>query len=228
MTRTALGSRTAVDVALYSDVSDLRHRLCRLIEDTSRLASWFDELRDDTVAVASRSYWHPNGFAKIVLDPAQRVRLHVWPESNAPRLGESNPHSHRWDFASTVLTGEGLHTVEYAESSGGMSYHRYHYGADPNDRARLVADAPVELTAVRSPFIRRGQIYTCDTSVIHTVRPAGDALTATLVLQGPQKTSTTAVYLMPGTSEDQPNGVLTPDDFLALSGAVLERMGVAP
>ncbi|WIY02137.1 hypothetical protein QRX60_50505 [Amycolatopsis mongoliensis] len=201
-------------------------------------AEWLRDLADAPTAVAEiakRSYWHPNGFAKIVLhtgvEPEFRVRLHVWPRSETVSRGESNPHSHRWEFASHVLTGTGMHMVEFAETAdGGKPFRRYRYGADPANPAALVADGEVRLRRRASPHVQSGDVYTCDTSIVHTVRPVDAGLTATVVVQGPRRTSTTVVYCEPGESDDQPNFDLTRADFEELVTTVLAKLdcGVAP
>jgi hypothetical protein len=217
-------------LARATDLADLRAAARGVADRPDEFASWLVELRQDESrvrAIAARSYWHPNGFAKLVLyssrEPEFKVRLHVWPASSgAPRPGEANPHSHRWDFASTCAVGEGLHMVEYAESDRrGTRYDRYRYGADATDKTALLADGSVRLIRLAAPHVHRGQVYSCDTSVVHTVVPIGTALTATLVVQGPQRSPSTVVYRSPGLGDDQPNGVLTVARFLELTGAVL-------
>lgn len=195
-------------------------------------AAWLRDLvADDAMVadIAKRSYWHPNGFAKIVLhtgiEPDFRVRLHVWPSSATPSRGESNPHSHRWEFASHVLTGTGMHMVEFTETAeGGRPFRRYRYGTDPADPAALVADGDAGLKRQVTRHVEGGGTYTCDTAIVHTVRPIDAGLTATVVLQGPHLTPTTVVYCEPGESDDQPNGDLTPDDFETLVTAVLASL----
>ena len=201
-------------------------------------AAWLRDLAADDAAVAEiakRSYWHPNGFAKIVLhtavEPEFRIRVHVWPRSETPSRGESNPHSHRWEFASYVLTGTGMHMVEFAETAeGGKPYQRYRYGADPANPAALVADGEVRLKRHGVPHVQSGDVYTCDTSIVHTVRPIDAGLTATVVVQGPRRTSTTVVYCEPGESDDQPNVDLTEADFRELASELLATLDgeVAP
>lgn len=188
------------------------------------LAAWLRDLIADRAAVteiAKRSYWHPNGFAKIVLhasvDPEFRIRLHVWPRSETPSRGESNPHSHRWEFASYVLTGTGMHMVDFAETAeGGKPYRRFRYGTDPANPAALAADGEVRLRRRGAPHVQSGEVYTCDTSIVHTVRPIDGGLTATVVVQGPRRTPTTVVYCEPGESDDQPNFDLSDEDFVEL------------
>ncbi|MGW3994593.1 hypothetical protein ACWEF6_14005 [Amycolatopsis sp. NPDC004772] len=196
------------------------------------LAAWLQDLLADQTAVAEiakRSYWHPNGFAKIVLhtsiDPEFRIRLHVWPRGETPSRGESNPHSHRWEFASYVLTGTGMHMVEFAETAeGGKPYRRYRYGTDPADPAALVADGDVRLQRCGVPHVQGGDVYTCNTSTVHTVRPIDAGLTATVVVQGPRRTPTTVVYCEPGESDDQPNIELTGADFVELVSELLPTL----
>jgi len=216
------------------DVTALRAAACHVADDLDVFARWLAGLRENDAQVrdiAVRSYWHPNGFAKLVLhaDPATgcKLRLHVWPAATGgPRLGESNPHSHRWDFASTVVAGNGLDMVEYQETAAlGARYDRYRYGADPNDPAALAPEGPARLATVATPQVTLGQIYSCDTTVVHTVAPIGLALTATLVIQGPQRSPSTVVYRAPGLGADQPNRVLTEPDLRALTGAVLAARG---
>ncbi|MEU5262816.1 hypothetical protein [Amycolatopsis sp. NPDC021455] len=194
--------------------------------------AWLRDLTADDAAVAEiakRSYWHPNGFAKIVLhtgiEPEFRVRLHVWPRSETPSRGESNPHSHRWEFASHVLAGTGMHMVEFAETTeGGKPFRRYRYGTDPANPAALAADGEARLKRRAVPHVQGGDVYTCDTAVVHTVRPIDAGLTATVVVQGPRRTPTTVVYCEPGESDDQPNFELTEADFHELVTAVLASL----
>lgn len=209
-----------------ADLPWLRTVAQRVQDDPGTFLSWLEEILDDEEAIraaAKRSYWHPNGFAKMVLHASAdfRIRLHVWPESEEPSRGESNPHSHRWEFASTIVAGEGMHMVEYRETTeGGKAHDRYRYGADPANPAALLADGEARLAVEKIPHVRRGEVYACDTDVVHTVRPIDAGLTATVVIQGPHRTPTTVVYCEPGQTDDQPNGELTEADFRVLVGAV--------
>ncbi|RSN34373.1 hypothetical protein DL990_11905 [Amycolatopsis sp. WAC 01416] len=213
-----------------ADLAWLRTVAHRVQDAPESFLSWLEEILGDEETVrtaAKRSYWHPNGFAKMVLHASAdfRIRLHVWPESAEPSRGESNPHSHRWEFASTIVAGEGLHMVEFRETTeGGMAYDRYRYGADPANPAALRADGGARLEVEKTPRVRRGDVYSCDTAIVHTVRPIAAGLTATVVIQGPHRTGTTVVYCEPGQTDDQPNGELTEADFRVLVGAVAKAV----
>lgn len=176
---------------------DLRAALGLLLDDRSALIDWLGSACDHgrLVPVAGASYWHPNGFAKLVLHaaPGFTIRMHVWP-SGERRRGEGDPHSHRWDFASTVLVGAGLRIVESVEmldsdldSDVECIRHVYDgFGLVPDTKVFLRPGAPVDVLA--------GDIYTTVTTTIHTVAPKGNDLVATLLVQGPHINPATAVY----------------------------------
>jgi hypothetical protein len=55
--------------------------------------------------VASRSYYHNNGFFKVLLidkRPKYSIRLHIWPEYP---FQECDIHNHPWDMSGLVLNG---------------------------------------------------------------------------------------------------------------------------
>jgi len=220
-----------------AEIAGLRAAVGHAARSHDAVAAWLDGLCQNDLTVrdlARRSYWHPNGFAKLVLhvsrEPEFRIRLHVWPVVPAGQpAGESNPHSHRWEFASTVIAGDGLHMAEYRETEqGGKPYDRYRYGGDVAGPSGLLPDGAARLTRIASPHVSRGQVYSCDTTVVHTVEPIGSGLTATLVVQGPHRSSSTVVYCIPGRSADQPNGELTESDFTWLVksvAATIDREG---
>ncbi|MFF1612621.1 hypothetical protein ACFVYA_33010 [Amycolatopsis sp. NPDC058278] len=201
--------------------------------DPQGFVCWLASLTRDAEAVravVARSYWHPNGFAKLVLHTSAvsefKIRMHVWPESAASVRGEMNPHSHRWDFASTLLTGQGMVMPEYREvADEGDLFTRYRYGIDEVNPATLVFDGAVRLVQVKPRHLSRGSVYSCDTHVIHTAEPLGRDLTATVVVQGPHRVPTTAVFCAPGQSEDQPNRALSVADFRLLVKAVISGVG---
>jgi hypothetical protein len=94
-------------------------------------------------ALAERSYWHPNGFAKLVLaDDPQRgqVRLHVWPDLP----NDDDIHGHAWDYESTTVAGE-LTEVTYRESSPreGRPMWRHSYSQVGHRRFAFVDATPV-------------------------------------------------------------------------------------
>jgi hypothetical protein len=184
-----LPAKVADKLPAVPDAADLLVGLGLLVGERPALHAWLNDVAADPGPVAAVSYWHANGFAKLILHCGTncRVRLHVWPAGTDPR-GEWDPHGHRWDFASTVLAGDGLDIVHYAEATTGDPYTRYVYDG------RLVDDGQVLLAATGTAEVRRDKCYATTTDVIHTVNTKGDDLVATLLLQGPHVNDAAAVY----------------------------------
>jgi hypothetical protein len=195
-----LPDQVAESLAESRSVARLRAALELLLAEPRDLFHWLQSLLDDPerlTAVVDASYWHANGFAKLVLHSATdfRIRLHVWP-AGPGRRGESDPHSHRWDFASTVLVGGGLAITEWQEqlrssSAADLECTRYTY-----DGFALVPDTDRQyfLKQERQFAVVPGTSYETTTSTIHTVVPVGSDLVASLLVQGPHVNDATAVY----------------------------------
>ena len=231
---TALRTSTAsavLDRAVRSPARGLDDlaSLTAAVASNPTLAVLLANLRHDPAAlteVARRSSWHRNGFAKIVLDAdddpeGRKLRLHVWPaaEDDGHLRGESDPHGHRWDFASVVLAGEGFDVVEYdLVERDGDQYGGYEY--DP--RAAAPRQGGIEvLLRPRVPLFRPcGDTYRCSTEVVHTVEPRGRGVAATLVVQGPVTRSSTWVFRREPSGYDVPVA-LTEDDVMSLADLVL-------
>ena len=234
---TALRTASAsplLDDAVHSPARDLDD-LATLAADVAGsplLAVLLANLRHDPAAlakVAARSSWHSNGFAKIVLDAdgdpeGRKLRLHVWPaatDDGGPR-GESDPHGHRWEFASVVLVGEGFDVVEYdLVERDGDQYGGYEY--DPRAAAPLQGGIEV-LLRPRVPLFRPcGDTYRCSTEVVHTVEPRGNGVAATLVVQARVSQRSTWVYRLEASGYQTPVA-LTEHDVVRLVDLVLDAL----
>jgi hypothetical protein len=184
------------------------------------LTAAIEALRADEAsraAVAARSYWHPNGFAKVVLRAGARhsVRLHVWSDRR-PWSGDLNPHGHRWEFASWVLSG-GLREAFYSEVAAADEdavgvFHRCLYGRDADCRyLRPIRDVALYQTSQTTRAA--GAVYGCAGSVVHAVDPVGPAPIATVVVQGPPAVDSTVVYLHPDAPREHREQALTESDL---------------
>lgn len=152
-----------------------------------------------TTAVAARSYWHVNGFAKIRIVENRNVsaRLHVWPEG-PDRLGDVDPHSHRWQFASWVAFGSGIVEKYFVEHEDGLPHHRFEYGRRDTGVGYLRRPVTVGLREVLQIDRGPGEVYRCPLDIVHTVAPRGSDLMATVLLQGPVRGRCASVYRLPG------------------------------
>jgi hypothetical protein len=209
---------TSPVLAVERETAALSRILATLVTEHRALLDWLTGFDDPAQAewVARRSYWHQNGFAKLVLRAADdhKVRLHVWP-AGENRLGETNPHGHRWSFASTVLAGEGLATVNYAEAATGRPYVRYRYVGD-NGEGALTPVGNTCLVQIDEAEVRTRERYVVDTSEVHTVAPLGTSLVATLLTQGRATVEAAPVYCAPGVPVDGPVREIAPEQVRGL------------
>lgn len=152
-------------------------------------------------AIAARSYWHPNGFVKLVLtaDPrAGQLRLHIWPEPPTT----DDIHGHAWSYESIVLTGE-LTEVVYRESrpGEGQPMWRHSYGGIGQRRFALLDPTPVYLAQASGPFVHApGDESGGSRSHIHRFI-ASRTPAATMLRVGPVLATSSAVYRL--TAEPQ-------------------------
>lgn len=182
--------------------------------------------------LAAQSYWHRNGFAKIRLGEwaGYTLRLHIWPDGE-DRRGDMNPHGHRWNFASWLLTGEGITETYYRETFGDHKdaslYVRSSYGR--KNGADYLNHYRIAYLRAIAEHKRTTGVYTCDTDVIHTVDPVGCGFMATVVLQSKIVCRTTHVYLKhDGRDEAEQHRRITAHELSRLLGDLIDAMGSAP
>lgn len=105
--------------ASLTQLAAILSQYCHL-PNVSLLLSAIIQAPELLASIAARSYWHGNGFLKVVLlDEGYKLRLHIW---FAGTSCEENIHSHRWGFASHVLTGT-LKSELWADAANDNVHH---------------------------------------------------------------------------------------------------------
>jgi hypothetical protein len=192
-----------------------------------------------TDQIRQTSYWHPNGFAKVMLhideDHDFQIRLHVWPTGKR-RLACSNPHSHRCDYASALVVGGGLQIVRFTEmpdvtdAAQGKDewsvYDRHSQESKSDSKSSAFRhDGVVRLKASQAVLWKAGAAYTCGTDVVHTVEPINAALMATILVQDTMRESSTVVYRRhSGSVANQSRVTLRDEELPQLLTAVIAAM----
>jgi hypothetical protein len=224
-----------------ADRKRLRLATAVLRDDLTSVVALLDDLTSDpgrAATVARSSYWHSNGFAKLVLhrntDPELSLRLHVWTgDRPAPTVDYQNIHNHRWAFGSVVLAGA-LDVDEFEETSDAadpkaLACNAYAYDAVADGASGQLR--PLGIRALRptgSASYEAGEMHLCDTRTLHTVTPVGSGLTATILVQGPAETGTALVYQQTGRAVIEDTGErLGPGDVSDLAAATLAVMAPA-
>jgi hypothetical protein len=228
---------TAVIGLAGPDEHSLRQAAKHISYDPEPLRRLFSAILADrawATAIASDSYWHCSGFAKLNVHrhprPEFRLRLHVWPDGSGPRpaLECSNIHSHRSEFASVVLAG-GLHVDEFEQSADlghpeTVPCHRFSYDA-PAASGRLQLEGSAALRPTRSSNYLPMDTHYCGTDQLHIVAPFARTFTATTVVQGPTLGDAALVYQRYGRAPLEDTGApLTTDEVVDLVGRTLDHL----
>jgi hypothetical protein len=141
------------------------------------------------------AYLHPNGFLKIRVLTAESgqwsLRLHIW----EPGLTDSDIHTHRWDFASRIITGEVQESLY--EPILGEGPHQA-YSCSRSQPGSMYVFEPLEkcdLDEISQELHSAGKSYTRNHVSFHGVTPTSERLTVTAVLQGPPIEPNTTVIV---------------------------------
>ena len=142
-------------------------------------------------AVQRNSYYHHNGFRKLVLlqSAAFKLRLHLWEARNEAH--HENIHDHRWNFASALLAGS-FQTVIWEEDPEGpeVRLNCTYTPAKEGQTYGVRENGLVQLRQQATHTLQAGDLYYMPASTLHQVTDPGQGhtrslmLTATPVLEG--------------------------------------------
>lgn len=174
--------------------------IIRLLGQRQHIYSLLKMLLDDTEfmqQIAAHSYFHRNGFDKIVLlssqNPQYKLRMHIWwPRTDEPLI--EDVHNHRWDFSSQILLGS-YRNQEFLCTGHGQSFYEYKYlSPEGKDHYSMQHIGPATLECVFDAQLTAGDYYHLRHPVLHRIVGDRKHLTVTLILQGPVKKTYTNVF----------------------------------
>lgn len=158
------------------------------------------------------SYIHGNGFDKLVLlmrEGVYKLRLHVWWE-DAPLDATENIHCHRWDFASTLITGNYRYQLyERTDREGTEEGYEYVYHPPRNEGfhgLKLVGQQ--RLLCTFDANLAAGSSYYMSRKLFHRITRLGHGMTSTIMLQ--QRDATDTATMFAKSAYDQPEELHTP------------------
>ncbi|WP_336273161.1 hypothetical protein [Vreelandella indica] len=145
--------------------------------------------------VANRSYWHKNGFLKVLLldkRPKYSIRLHIWPDSP---LQEGDVHNHPWNMSGLVLTGSyewpiytfeqvkeitkfALYKCRYLEDYSGYSFHRV---------------GSVILKEVKNSIMQEGEFFQFPKEKYHSAKKENSDPADSIIITGTSESLTADV-----------------------------------
>jgi hypothetical protein len=137
--------------------------------------------------VAGRSYYHNNGFFKILLldkRPKYSIRLHIWPEY--PLQG-NDIHNHPWDMSGLVLNGSyewQIYTVEHTqEESDCIASYECHYLKDYSGHS-FCKKEKVKTIEVDKQYFQQGNIFQLPSVQYHSVKKINVEPADSIVITG--------------------------------------------
>ncbi|MGH3394977.1 MAG: hypothetical protein ACRDPO_09825 [Streptosporangiaceae bacterium] len=151
------------------------------------------QFEEDPVA-----YRHPNGFTKIRLaslnDYGWAIRLHVWAE----QASDYDIHSHRWNFASRVLSGSLTEETYALAGRETGNYSMYRCASSVNGRYSLNFQHDCDVTLVSKNSYDEGFSYERDAKTLHMAYATPASPAVTLFVQGSERDDFTTVISRPG------------------------------
>ena len=170
--------------------ADSIHALLRDVVDSPKLLD----------KIAARSYYHGNGFLKVVLlDRGYKLRLHIWFKGSAC---EENIHSHRWAFASHILTGalkSELWMDAVNDDTPTLTATEYRYTAEHNQHKKVVKATKQKVG--HSALIKQqdvtqhaGTSYVMTQDQLHRINHPGQELVATIICTAPTAILTNRLF----------------------------------
>lgn len=157
--------------------------------------------------IAARSYWHPNGFLKLILarsSTGSTLRIHIWRQQKqqSPPAGlDTDIHSHRWPFVSFVIAGA-LDIHEFTETDkAGDEYSKYICAPNEAGQYKLKQLGLARLSRCKNQTVGVGKYYSIDTNILHQVFNRSDE-TITIVIQGLPARDESLVFRKPDCQSD--------------------------
>lgn len=146
-------------------------------------------------AVLKESYYHENGFHKIVLLSSQLFKLRLHHFGSGVKLPMENVHDHRWAFASSILTGTLKMDLFEVHQSEGESLKHYCY--DSNKSSGEYATSPIGKKFIRKKETRTycaGDQYLMLPADLHRIINKPGEESVTLILTGNPISRTCNLY----------------------------------
>jgi hypothetical protein len=147
--------------------------------------------------MAADSYYHENGFHKIVLLSGRNFKLRVHHFGACAKIPMENIHDHRWAFASSILSGT-LEMDVFKKATThhtGHKYIHYIYNSDKSTGAYSTKEVGlVSLKKTESRCYHAGQNYLMLPKELHQIKNTPGQESLTLILTGKPINSTCNLF----------------------------------
>ena len=133
------------------------------------------------------SYYHENGFHKIVLLSGKQFKLRLHHFGVSAKIPMENIHDHRWNFTSTIINGNlkmDLFRPTEKTTDAEKVYHFIYESEKSNGNYSTEYVSEAHLIKSESRIYRPGDTYLMKTHELHRIRNSSGEESMTLILTG--------------------------------------------
>jgi hypothetical protein len=156
------------------------------------------------------SYYHENGFHKIVLLSGKNFKLRLHHFGVSSKIPMENIHDHRWAFASTILSGtlemDMFKLSQIVRDENKLIHYVYNSdkstGSYSTDKIGMVS-----LNKIESRFYEAGETYLMLPQELHRIKNQEGQESLTLILTGKPENNTCNLFALREINDEEKNTV---------------------
>lgn len=175
--------------------------------------------------ICKKSTIHSNQFLKIVLasDAGYKLRLHIWQVKEENQYHE--PHNHRWDFKSYILTGRIINQIIIEENTLNNTFLKCKAeGMNIGNNRGYQIEYKTGIKKIKEERYKKGNMYEMEADTIHIAKIPKNTFTSTLFITSPAKKDFSEVY-MPDLKLPPSEKILKPVDVNTLKINIKKIIG---
>lgn len=191
---------TVLDQLLMSNSNKVLIRINRVFSEPPILNFLIQVLRSNHLffeKVKKESYYHENGFHKIVLLSGTRFKLRLHQFGACEKIPMENIHDHRWPFASSILAGcleMDLFQTGKPTAESEMLFH-FIYNSDKQTGCySTTLQGQINMAKTETRFYEQGDTYLMLPQELHRIKNKKGEESITLILTGKPKSKLCNLY----------------------------------
>jgi hypothetical protein len=192
--------RTVLDQLLMSNSNKVLVRINRVFSEPPILNFLIQLLRSNPYffeKVKKESYYHENGFHKIVLLSGSYFKLRLHQFGACEKVPMENIHDHRWPFASSILTGRLEMDLFQTGKSAAESEKLFHfiYNSDKQTGSySTTLQGQINMAKKETRCYEQGDTYLMLPHELHRIKNKPGEESITLILTGKPQSKLCNLY----------------------------------
>ena len=187
-----------LDSLLESNNDAVLLQINKVLSSPANLSLIIRKILGDSAAfrkVGKESYYHENGFHKIVILSGKNFKLRLHHFGAQAKIPMENIHDHRWAFASSILTGSLKMDLFKADDNEGEQLIHYQYNSiKTNGKYSTDVIGSAKLKVIETKEFIAGQQYLMTCEDLHRILNKAGEESMTLILTGKPENVTCNLY----------------------------------